>query len=287
MQLDDIDWAAKPWKAVTDDDLRAALAVPSMLTMDEARLYYWLAARAEGSGAVIDLGTHRGGSAARLLAGLATSASAAPLYTYDRFVTPEGEGDMLTQVQTALAPWGARVTCVKGDIARQAWTGGAVEILSVDAAKSPVTADRIAAEFFPALEPYRSVLIQQDFLHAKQPWLPVQMAALADCFRRVDRQDPARPAGRSGATVQPAPARPTLCRSARHGDGQPRRARRLADETLGTQPLSVFWAQWDERGKAESARGSRAPPQFKTCARGQTGPTCRCSRTHSPLGSCC
>lgn len=187
MQLDDIDWAAKPWKAVTDDDLRAALAVPSMLTMDEARLYYWLAARAEGSGAVIDLGTHRGGSAARLLAGLATSASAAPLYTYDRFVTPEGEGDMLTQVQTALAPWGARVTCVKGDIARQAWTGGAVEILSVDAAKSPVTADRIAAEFFPALEPYRSVLIQQDFLHAKQPWLPVQMAALADCFQLVAR----------------------------------------------------------------------------------------------------
>ncbi len=187
MQFENVDWAAKPWQAVTDADLATALAVPSMLTMDEARLYYWLAARAEGSGAVIDLGTHRGGSAARLLAGLAISASDAPLYTYDRFATPEGEGDMLTQVQAALSPWGARVTCVKGDIALQHWNGGPVEILSVDAAKSPATADRIAEEFFPALEPFRSVLIQQDFLHAKQPWLPVQMAALADCFTLVAR----------------------------------------------------------------------------------------------------
>ncbi len=187
MQLDDVDWAAKPWKTVTDSDLGVALAVPSMLTMDEARLYYWLAARAEGSGAVIDLGTHRGGSAARLLAGLTAGASAAPLYTYDRFATPEGEGDMLTQVQAALSPWGARVNCVKSDIAQQVWTGGPVEILSVDAAKSPKTADRIAEEFFPALEPFRSVLIQQDFLHVKQPWLPVQMAALADCFTLVAR----------------------------------------------------------------------------------------------------
>ncbi|NJS38087.1 MAG: hypothetical protein HC783_02760 [Rhodobacteraceae bacterium] len=187
MRLDDVDWAAKPWKAVSDDDLGAALAVPSMLTMDEARLYYWLAAQAEGFGAVIDLGTHRGGSAARLLAGLAAGSSQAPLYTYDRFATPEVRSDMLTQVQTALAPWGARATCVKGDIARQTWSGGAVEVLSVDAAKSPTTADRIAEEFFPALEPFRSVLIQQDFLHAKQPWLPVQMAALADCFQLVAR----------------------------------------------------------------------------------------------------
>jgi len=187
VQLDDVDWAARPWQTVTDDDLGAALAVPSMLTMDEARLYYWLAARAEGSDAAIDLGTHRGGSAARLLAGLAAGTSQAPLFTYDHFATPEGEGDMLTQVQAALSPWGARVTCVKGDIGQQQWTGGPVEILSVDAAKSPTTADRIAAEFFTALEPGRSVLIQQDFLHAKQPWLPVQMAALSDCFTLVAR----------------------------------------------------------------------------------------------------
>ncbi len=187
MQLEDVDWLAKPWKAVTDGDLGAALAVPSMLTMDEARLYCWLATRAEGTGAVIDLGTHRGGSAARLLAGLTAGKSQAQLFTYDRFATPDGEGDMLTQVQAALGPWQERVTCVKGDIAQQTWTGGPVEILSVDAAKSPATADRIATEFFSALEPGRSVLIQQDFLHAKQPWLPVQMAALADCFQLVAR----------------------------------------------------------------------------------------------------
>lgn len=187
MQLNSVDWEQKPWEAVTDRDLGIALAVPTMLTTDEARLYYWLAARAEGTGAVIDLGTHRGGSAARLLAGLAAGKSKASLYTYDHFVTPTGESDMLTQVQAALTPWGAQVTCIKGDITLQDWTGGPVEILSVDAAKSPATADRVAAEFFPALEPERSVLIQQDFLHAKQPWLPVQMAALTECFQLVAR----------------------------------------------------------------------------------------------------
>ena len=156
-----------------------------MLSLDEARLYYWLASQSEASGAVVDLGSHRGGSAARLLAGLAAAGSPARLFTYDHFVTPPGEDDLLTQVKAALSPWGDRVTFVKGDIARQSWTGGPVEILSVDAAKSPATTDRIAAEFFPALEPERSVLIQQDFLHAKQPWLAAQMAALADCFRLV------------------------------------------------------------------------------------------------------
>ncbi len=185
MQLGDVNWAGRPWEAVTDAMLAEALKVPSMLTADEARLYYWLAARAEGTGAVIDLGSHRGGSAARLLAGLAAGKSAALLYTYDRFATPEGETDMLTQVRTALAPWGDRTVFVKGDIARQDWAGGAVEILAVDAAKSPRTADRIADQFLPALEPGRSVLVHQDFLHSKQPWLSAQMAALADCFTLV------------------------------------------------------------------------------------------------------
>lgn len=185
MQMDEIDWSATPWRTVTEAQLAGALAVPSMLSMDEAKLYFWLAAQAEGSGAVVDLGTHRGGSAARLLAGLATSASRARVFTYDRFVTPEGEADMLTQVKAALAPWGDRTTFLKGDIARQPWTDGPIEILSVDAAKSPTTADHIAAEFFPALEPYRSVLIHQDFQHSKQPWLAAQMASLADCFSLV------------------------------------------------------------------------------------------------------
>lgn len=197
MELDGVDWATRPWEAVTEAALADARDVPTMLSPDEARLYFWLAARAEGSGAVVDLGTHRGGSAARLLAGLEAGASRAQVWTYDRFATPEGEADMLGQVQAALGRWGERLVLVKGDIARQSWTGRPVEILSVDAAKSAATADRIAEEFFPALEPGRSVLIQQDFLHAKQPWLTAQMAALAECFTLV------APAGRMCAVFVP------------------------------------------------------------------------------------
>ena len=65
---------------------------------------------------------------------------------------------------------------------RFCWTGGAVEVLAVDAGKTPALADRIAEQFFPALIPGVSLVIQQDFLHRVQPWLVVQMARLSHCF---------------------------------------------------------------------------------------------------------
>lgn len=185
MRLEALNWSRRPWQEIPPASLGEALNVPTMLSMDEALLYYWLAAQSDGFGAVIDLGTHRGGSAARLLAGLAASGSGAPLYSYGRFGADDDKDDLLAQVRSALAPWGAQTTLVKGDIALQRWSGQPVEILAIDAAKTATTADRIAEEFFPALEPGRSVLIQQDFLHSRQPWLSAQMAALANCVSLV------------------------------------------------------------------------------------------------------
>jgi hypothetical protein len=43
-------------------------------------------------------------------------------------------------------------------------------------------ADHVAAEYFPALVPGRSILIQQDYLMSVQPWLCAQMVALRDRF---------------------------------------------------------------------------------------------------------
>lgn len=191
------EFAARPWQRVSEADLGPAAAVPTMLTPEEGRLYHWLGRRVQGDGATVDLGAYAGGSAARLLSGLALSGRGFHLHSYDRFRSsrafwakyipdeppPEtDDADLLPLVRRHLAPWDGHVTLHVGDIADRGWTGGPIEILSVDAAKGAALADHVAAAFYPSLVPGRGILIQQDYLMAVQPWLPAQMVALQDFF---------------------------------------------------------------------------------------------------------
>ena len=191
------EFADRPWTKVSEADLGDARAVPTMLTPEESLLYHWLGRRAKGQGATVDLGAYAGGSAARLLSGLALSGQPFHLHSYDRFRSsrafwarympdeplPEtDDADLLPVVRRHLAPWAEQVTLHVGDIGAKRWTGGPIEILSVDAAKGSAMADHIAAAFFPALLPGRSILVQQDYLMAVQPWLCAQMVGLRDQF---------------------------------------------------------------------------------------------------------
>jgi hypothetical protein len=191
------EFAARPWMAVGDADLGPALNVPTMLTAEERLLYHWLGRRVQGEGATVDLGAYAGGSAARLLSGLALSGKRFHVHSYDRFRSsrtfwakfmpdeplPEADdADLLPVVRRHLAPWQDQVTLHVGDIGDKRWTGEPIEILSVDAAKGAAMADHVAAEFFPALVPGRSIVVQQDYLMAVQPWLSAQMVRLRDCF---------------------------------------------------------------------------------------------------------
>jgi hypothetical protein len=54
--------------------------------------------------------------------------------------------------------------------------------LVLDASKTPETMDRMAEIFFPYLIPNVSVIVQQDELHWKEPWIAVQMEKLKDYF---------------------------------------------------------------------------------------------------------
>lgn len=191
------EFAARPWLAVTSADLGPALNVPTMLTPEEGLLYHWLGRRVVGDGAVVDLGAYAGGSAARLLSGLAAAGRGNLVHSYDRFRSSRAfwarympdeplpatdDADLLPVVRRHLAPWDGQVELHIGDIGGQHWTGGPIEVLSVDAAKGSAMADHIAAEFFPALVPGRSILVQQDYLMAVQPWLCAQMVGLRDQF---------------------------------------------------------------------------------------------------------
>ena len=196
------EFADRPWTKVSEADLGDARAVPTMLTPEESLLYHWLGRRAKGQGATVDLGAYAGGSAARLLSGLALSGQPFHLHSYDRFRSsrafwarympdeplPEtDDADLLPVVRRHLAPWAEQVTLHVGDIGAKRLTGGPIEILSVDAAKGSAMADHIAAAFFPALLPGRSILVQQDYLMVVQPWLCAQMVGLRDQFLPLAR----------------------------------------------------------------------------------------------------
>jgi hypothetical protein len=191
-------FAGRPWARVTEAEMARGLAVPSMLKPEESRLYHWLGRTVPVDGAVVDLGAYAGGSAARLLSGLELSGRAYHLHAYDHFrssrafwekflpdepVPDHDDADILPLARRHLAPWAGHVTLHRGEIGGMRWTDGPVSILAVDAAKGAAVADHVAAEFFPALVPGRSVVVQQDYLISVQPWLCAQMVMLADCFQ--------------------------------------------------------------------------------------------------------
>jgi len=179
-----------------------------MLSAEEERLYWWLGAHwVRDAGTVVDLGCFAGGSTARLAEGLAAGGRAAAVVACDRFriapahqrkfLAPAGlpalEGDdAMALVAGLLAPWGARVRLQRAEVkAGFVWEGGPVEVLVIDLAKTAAAADAVAAAFFPALIPGRSVVVQQDFLHRAQPWLVAQMEALGAFFLPVAHCPPA------------------------------------------------------------------------------------------------
>lgn len=194
--FDTAPWAAEGF-AVPDpaDRLR------TMLTAEESCLLYWLARDyAEGAGVICDLGCFAGGSTARLAAGVADSGRTTEVHAFDHFTIQEGQKarylypagidpfpgpDMLPAVEDLLSPWAGMVRLHAGDICRTDWPETPVELLFVDAFKSPGSADMIAGRFFPMVIPGRGLIIQQDYLHWRQPWVPAQMELMAECFELV------------------------------------------------------------------------------------------------------
>lgn len=192
-------FAARPWARLLERVLGHAADVPTMLSMEEQKLYYWLTAFwAEGAGEIVDLGCFAGGSTARLAEGQRVAGRARGVHAFDRFTAGEevkaqilyaqglapfeGE-DILPLARDLLRPWAPTVTFHRGEIDRMTWEGGPIEILVMDASKAAETGDRMAEIFFPHLIPGQSLLVQQDYLHWSQPWVPAQMERLAAHFR--------------------------------------------------------------------------------------------------------
>lgn len=188
----------RPWAALTEADFGAAAAVPTMLSPGERRFYLWLAQHwATGAGAIVDLGCYVGGSTAYLAEGLRRAGRTQQIHAYDRFRTSESlkeaflypagiapfDGDEIGAVtENLLAPWQPGITLHCGEISEAVWNGEPIELLAIDAAKTAADADAMARIFFPHLIPGRSVVVHQDYLHWKAPWIPLQMEGMTECF---------------------------------------------------------------------------------------------------------
>ena len=190
-----------PWLDVDPDVLTATNHVPTMLSRQEQLLYHWITAHwAKGTGEIVDLGCYAGGSTARLAEGHRIARLTSKIHAYDLFrinlwgkkknlypagVAPFEGDDLLPVAKSLLEPWSDRIELYPGKIEDRCWSGKEIEVLVMDASKNTFTTDRFAEIFFPSLIPGKSLVVQQDYLHWKQPWIAVQMERMAECFTPV------------------------------------------------------------------------------------------------------
>lgn len=191
-----------PWNQV--EVPARVLEVPSMLSDRERGLLYWLAGRYFSfAGRIVDAGCFLGGSTVALAAGLQDRPGPPAhgvIATYDLFrVTsylaktygpdlpdPEVGASFRPAFDKHLAPWIRFVEVHEGDICTLGWSGEPIEILFLDIVKSWRINDVVVGQFFPALIPGRSLILQQDYLWGGQPWVHITMELLAAHVRILD-----------------------------------------------------------------------------------------------------
>jgi len=193
----------RPWLV---DAAPRSTDVVGMLGRREASLFFHLARDYYvGQGTIVDAGSFLGRSAMCFAAGMRANpgfdAGRDRIHCFDNFICHDdnsidhvkrGLGAQVKVGQSMRDLFDRQVEPARdllvvhdGDFLRRHWEHGPIEILMVDIAKSADLGRHVVQEFFPALLPGRSVVIQQDYHH---PWLPhihVMMESLAECFRMV------------------------------------------------------------------------------------------------------
>lgn len=196
---------SRPWVGFTPPtDLSAPRG---MVGPDERACYYWLARYfAEGRGAIVDAGCFLGASTFAFAAGAADAGrrqwNGGPLvHAYDYFqvideyvgqaisaeVRPIGDGESYLDIfQAQTAPYADMIAPHGGDFLGHRWSGDPVEILFIDVAKTRALNCHVVKEFFPALIPDHSIVVQQDYFHCWHPHIHIGMEYLADEFDLLD-----------------------------------------------------------------------------------------------------
>lgn len=178
-------------------------AVPSLTTEDEQHYLYWLARCVlTGQGAVIEIGTWYGASAAYLAAGLRDGNPGSSLYCYDRFVArandadkardqgitlPPGApgGDTTLVVRQYLASVYHNVHLVKTEIDQLTWLRGPVALIHLDAPKRWQELLHVLRIFSNYLISHTTIVVVQDFFLPRAYVLPLVFGFLEDSFELI------------------------------------------------------------------------------------------------------
>ena len=170
-------------------------SVPGMLSHEEKRMLYYLAAHEfSGEGNIADMGSYLGGSTICFAAGLAMKEVDTPsIEAYDLFRVdfsrqcaerghfPDGVAkDERTRplFEHYLRNYLHLVKIHEGDVL-QFSASEPIEILFIDIAKSYKVMDHLLLNFFPALIPRTSLIVMQDYLWGTTgPWHHVVMEKL-------------------------------------------------------------------------------------------------------------
>lgn len=197
-------FAERPWQQTDAATLAPVAHVPTMLGSEEERLYYWLAREAPGGeGAIADLGSFVGGSAARLALGMIDGGRRGRVHLFDRFTAdervkarllypagvPRFEGeDAFHVARRLLAPFSDRLRFHRGEVVTKSWPEGAgdIALMTLDICKLPRVSDIVAQRFLPHLR-QGGIVVQQDFTAWDQPWTCAQTLLLTDWLEPLVR----------------------------------------------------------------------------------------------------
>ena len=143
------------------------------------------------------------GSSASLAWGGAQAVPPRRVHSYDRFRFDEktkfqflyrkGHGfaageDALPTFRHFTKPVAASIEAHPGDVLQAGWGKDPIAILFIDLSKTKALNDHLLATFFPALVP-GSVIVQQDFLFFRNPWLYPTMRALEGSVEMLAHTD--------------------------------------------------------------------------------------------------
>ncbi len=187
----------KPWLANDFVVPKEVLSFTGMLSYQEKRMLYYLTLEwYSGQGAIADMGCFLGGSTICFAAALRQRGFTQPvIHSYDLFKLGEFErqkyfpdtppNDLRTRAifDENLRDYLDLINVHDGDVLDFPWSGGPIELLFIDIAKSYKVFDYILLHYFPSLTPMKSLLVMQDYLWGTGgPWHHVVMEKLSEYF---------------------------------------------------------------------------------------------------------
>lgn len=184
---------------------------PAMLGPGDRSLYYYAAQSFyKFQGRIVDAGVFLGGTTNALIEGMKDNknyphATPHKISVYDRFLVSEppyqnfilkntGKKLELTDsfqniFSELLGDNTSHIEIFPGDFLAYTYPYDFIEILGLDLCKSKDLTFHCAREFFPKMQPFKSIAIHQDYVHMWTPWIHVTMEALARYFIKTAEID--------------------------------------------------------------------------------------------------